>query len=232
MNRNRIILVAVLIVAASAAVMAQTLESVVNRAIEAQGGKARLESIQSMAMTMNGTMMGSMTVNMDMKIKKPNKFHMKMDMMGQNMTMISDGNDYWMEMMGRTMDVPANQAAGNQQLTQGFGDMLLQLQQMGAEYAGMAEFMGESCHAVTFQPEGADQPGTMYFSDASGMMIGFAQNTAQGEAKLHITSYQDVDGIKFPQNMVMHMNGSEMMNLSISNVQVNPAIDDSLFVRK
>lgn len=229
-NTQKILVVALLLVAATL-VSAQSVQDIAMKAMNAMGGKAKLESIQSMAMTMSGTMQGSMSMSMDMTVVKPDKFHMNMNMMGQNMIMVSNGEDMWMEMMGQTMDVPAGQGASQSQMTNGFGDMVLQLEQMNAQYIGDENFAGKNCHAVTYEDPESGQPGTMYFDTATGLMAGMKTSAQGTEVEMHISSYQDVDGLKMPSKMVVMMGGSEMMDMEISNVQINPTVDMSLFER-
>lgn len=231
MKLTQKILVLALVLVASIAVSAQTVEEIATKAMDAMGGKAKMESIETMFMRMSGTMQGSMSVSMDMTIKKPDSFHMDMNMMGQNMTMVKNGDDMWMEMMGQTMDVPASQGAGQEQMTAGFGDLVLQLQKMNATYKGTEDFGGATCHAIEYTDPNSGEKGVMYFNTATNLMAGVKNNTGQGEVEMHIKSYQDIDGMKMPATMVVMMNGSEMMNMEISDVKINPAVDDAMFQR-
>jgi outer membrane lipoprotein-sorting protein len=232
MKKHHIALAGILVLCMVSLVSAQTLEDVITRAANAMGGMQKLENINTMTMKMRGTMRGAMEMQMTMYTMKPGMYRMEMDMMGQHMVTVSDGTDAWMEMMGRTMDIPAGQGGGNNMMGQSFGEAILKLKEQGATYAGREDFNGVQCDVIEFTPEGQSETSRMYFDANSGLMAGIRSSAGGQNVEVRINAYSDVDGFKFPAKMETFMGSESMMEMEIYDVQINPALEASMFQRK
>lgn len=231
MKRVKLLIVLTLLVIGAQVAAAQSLEAVVDRAMAAYGGQAALESMNSMSMKMTGKMQGAMDMEMTMYTMKPDKFRMEMRFMGQNMIMGSTGGDTWMQMMGRVMDVPGAQGESNKMMSRSFGgDMLLQLKEMGATYGGAGDFLGEACDIIFVVDENKNKS-NLYFSKNSGLMVGVKADAEGSEVLVKIGDYRKVQGALIPHTMETLMGGSPLMTLNVTDVKINPALEETLFTR-
>jgi outer membrane lipoprotein-sorting protein len=231
MKRFNLLFVLALVVLGVQIAAAQSLEAVVERAINAYGGQAKLETVNTMTMKMSGKMQGAMDMEMTMFTAKPDKFRMEMRFMGQNMIIGSTGSDTWMQMMGRVMDVPGAQGESNKMMSRSFGgDMLLSLKEQGAVYSGSGDFLGEACEIISVVDESKNKT-DMHFSKNSGLMVGIKAKAEGSEVMIKIGDYRDVQGFKIPHSMETLMGGSPMMTMNVSDVKINTPLEDTLFSR-
>lgn len=230
MKHARIALVVIFILSITVVSFAQSVDSVINRAVEAMGGAAKLDAINSMKMVISGSAMG-MDMNMTM-YKKGNKSRQEVNTMGMDMIMATDGEDYWMSMSGEVMDMMDQQ---KQQLESGVDNFTGSglkdfLKKAGAEYVGKEAIDSGEAHAISFSL-GDQGSGKMYFNVASGLPVMVKMTTPMGEIDMMLTDYKEVGGIKFAHKFEGLMGGAPMMTLTVTDIQINPAVDDALFKR-
>lgn len=232
MKKSRVALALAMVLALAAFASAQTAESVIQRAIDAMGGQAAMDSINSMSLSMSGTMMETMSITMNMHIVKPEKIRIDMSMMGMEIIQATDGTDYWMSQGGQVSDMPAmqkEQFSSNKDMFTGGGLANLEAMGVATEYVGRETANGIEADVVKLTYENG-MSGDMYFSTADGLPFMMKMSTQVGEMTMNITDYQQFGNVKMATKMEMETPQGPMV-FTIDDVQINPALDDSLFTR-
>lgn len=233
MHKIRVALSCLLILAVAVVASSQTVDDVINRAMNAAGGKAAFDQIKTIKMKMSGTMMGSMPMEMSMQMVKPDKIRSDVTAMGMQMVQATDGTDYWTSQNGQVMDMdPASQQQFKNSMLQYTGD-LSGMQKMGIDltYAGMEEIDGVQAEALNMAMTEQGMEGKMYFDKATGLFFKMTMVTPMGPVAVNMGDYKDVGGVKFPHSFEMFMGGQPMGTFTIDDVEVNVPIDESVFKR-
>lgn len=141
------------------------------------------------------------------------------------MVQASDGQTGWVNVMNRVQEQP--ELAQEQYF--GF-NVLRRFDQPGYRVRPLAdaEVNGKPAQVV----EIADEAGhaTRFFIDPQTHLVlktGFESGGQTAETVY--TDYREVSGIQIPHAMTVFQNGSPMAEMTLTEVQVNPAIDDALF---
>ena len=228
MKKSRIFVALLLVVLVSALAFSQTAADVVKRAIAASGDFTKIQNASSMLMKMKGDMAGR-EMNMEVISMGAEKMHMKMDMMGMTTKVTINGDDAWMDMMGRIMDLPMDKAAQNRSMTQGFdGSYLKLIAESEAAYVGVKDFNGVQCDVLKGKDPNAQVEAEYYFDKGTGLMVGMKTEAVE----TYMYDYKDVQGVKIPHKIKMVMNGNMTSEITITEIKFNPPVDASLFERK
>lgn len=214
---------------------AQTLDEVLNKHFKAIG-QEKLAAVKSYSIKAKVSQMG-MEFPMEMKMKRPDKFRMDMDIQGQEMVQAFDGEKGWMIVPGM--------GSGPQDLT---GDQLkqarLQIDIDGELY--QYEKKGLTVDLVgkvkdgdkeAFYVKVTDEKGDVknYFIDAEKFVINKvkAKVSAMGqtlEVEQRFMDYKNVDGILMATKIE---SDSPMGTATIlmNEIKFNVDIDDSAFIK-
>ena len=205
-------------------------KQIVDRYVEAIGGREAMtrhayrHMVAEMAMPANG-----MTMTMEMKFARPNKFAMKMSMPGMgSMTGGFDGQVGW----------SVNPMSGPQLLS---GKELAQLRRTADMDANMdlakmfptletverSTAQGRPCHRVRMVSVDADTAFACFDVETGLISTMESKQTSQmGEMKTvaRFEDYRDFGGIKMPARTVTSMMGQEM-TLTVKSVTTTPIPD-------
>ena len=234
MKTTRSVLAFVLVLSYAVVSAAQDADTVIMKAVNAMGGEAAFNNIQSMIMTIKGEMMGS-DMSMKMWVVKPDKMRMDGQMMGMDWGMGTDGQDYWINQGGMVMDMPEESKSQLQMQSQMFmGGGITALKEMGVttEYGGMETVDGEQAEVLnlTYPAEYGGMSGKLYFKTADSLPFKMVMTTPAGEVTAKMSQYKEAGGIKYASLIEMDtMMGA--MNMEITEFLVNTAIDASIFTR-
>jgi outer membrane lipoprotein-sorting protein len=214
---------------------AQSLDKVLEKHYEATG-HSKMADVKTYIIKAKMSMMG-MEMPMDMIIKKPNKFKIEIDMMGQKTIQAYDGEKGWMinPMMGE-----GAQALEGDQLNQAMeqADMegeLFDFEKKGhsAELVGKVNSDGAEAYRIKFT--GKDGNVKNYFIDAKTYLIikVKAKVEAQGQSmdiESKMVEYQNIDGIQMPKKIeVVLPMGTQ--TIIMEEIKFNEKIDDSIFAK-
>jgi zinc protease len=116
-------------------------------------------------------------------------------------------------------------------------DMLVNLKTIqsasGGRLTGIEKVGAHSAYVVEF-PAQKNLSSRMYFDVDSGYVVRTEDvyTTPEGPymVKIDLDDYRDVDGLKFPFRMKRTEKGA-VLSIRITQVTVNPAIDDSIFLK-
>ncbi|HUX06430.1 MAG TPA: hypothetical protein VMX35_03880 [Acidobacteriota bacterium] len=210
-------------------VSAQTADDVINKAVQALGGKDALKAISTMKMTGKITMVAmGMEIPMVSYQKRPNKMRMEMEMQGMEMVQATDGSVAWMIMGGAAQEIPGEQGA--MMLRQAdFDGPYIDYKAKGitVEFIGKENIDGEELYNVklTFKD---GYPINLYFDVASGLPRMSTATVMGMETKTVMSDYRKVGPILAAFSIEQN-NPQGQMIIEIEELVFNEDIDDALF---
>lgn len=212
---------------------AQNLNEVLDKHFKAVGQDKLLEKeVQSFDMTIE--QMG-MKIPMNMKLKRPDKFRMEMEVQGQKMITVYNGEQGWMiaPWIGQ-MPQELTGADLKQAMEQGnFDGELYNYAERGydASLIGKVNIDGKPMFNV--QLTGEDASVKNYYIDADDYLVKRIKSTIKNQGQsvdteVQITEYKKIDGITVPARMETK---NPMGNASIvfNEVTFDEKLEDSLF---
>ncbi len=216
-------------------VQAQTLKEVLDGYFEANNQKKSLE-IKSMVMNAKVVQMG-MEIPMVMKIKKPDKVRMEMNIQGQQMVTAFDGKDGWMiaPWMGTgVQDLPTDQLKDMKERADFEGDLWnYEAKGHTAEFLGKQDMEGTPTYVIKLNKKNGDV--VTYYIDADSYILlkQVTQTTINGspmETEQLYSNYKMVNGIPVPMNIETRAMG-QSAQIVFDSVQYDVELDDSIFSR-
>lgn len=237
-NHSRWLSIALSLIVLFAAVgQAQTVDEIVAKNLESRGGIEKWKSIQSMKVT--GTIdSGGRTINLIAWSKRPNLSRQEMSFQGQKMVQAFDGTHVWVLSPGAGED-KAQEVKGPQadlaRAQAEFDSVLLDYKEKGhkVDLVGKETDEGHDVYHLRVTRKGGEVQ--HYYLDAeSGMerKITSSLKGPNGEtatATIEFGDFRDVDGLKVPFTIKNILDGRLISQVSVSKVEFNAPIDDSLF---
>lgn len=227
--------IALAILFASASLFSQaqdiTAEQVLNKHIEAIGGKTAAEGIKDVSMTMTGEVQGQSLEILTQK-KAPNKSLMvgTLGSMGEVTRAICDGTKMSATMMGSSQNAEGNQLTFA--VLQSAIVPELEYAKLGvkATLAGKESLEGKDCYKLDLAL--GDLKWTEYFDILTGLKFRqvITQSTPNGDASIVITysDYKDAKGVRFA-NSIKQDTGMFVLDLTTAKIEVNTGLADALF---
>ena len=232
---KQILILAALMLVATVGVQAQTLEKVLNKHYAASGVE-KIKDIKTFRVNAKASVMG-MEMPMTILVKKPNKFKVSVEVMGQKTVSAFDGETGWM--------LNPMQGTGVQDLK---GEQLKQASSQ-ADFEGelynyaakgySAELIGkvnsDGVEAFRIKLTGKDGQVKNYFIDAKTYLLQKMKTKIEAmgqtaELETKILEYQDVKGLKMAKKLevVMPMGTQAIV---MEEIKIDEKIDDSEFTR-
>lgn len=217
---------------------AQEAKDVLDKMIEAQGGRKALESVRTSTATgsMELVQMG-MAGGITMSQKEPDKIRIDIEIMGLVITQATDGVRAWMTdpQSGSTQEMP--EAMGKSLKRQAIGsDSLLAPEKAGLTYAlkGREKVGDKDCHVL--EQAFADGTTAVLFVDAAtGLLVksrAKAQDPVTGaevDTETLYDDYRKVGDIRAAFKMTTFQNGAEYLRLTFTKIEANTPIEDAFF---
>jgi predicted Zn-dependent peptidase len=202
-----------------------TVDLVLNKYVEAIGGKENILKVKDRTTKMSGALRG-MNITMTQTLKAPNKFYQLVDFgVGQQST-IFDGEKGKVSAMGQEQSMPPEQT---ELMKIGLLYTMLEYKEKGIKYelTGMETINNKDAYRVSFTyPSG--KKNTNYFDANTGLIIRQIAEQGGGVQTVDFDDYRDVQGVKYAFKMsVGTPNGT--IDLVTSSVEVNTNPNDSLF---
>ena len=214
----------------------QTAKSIIQKMIEASGGRKALESIDDSTVT--GTMdltdqgySGEITIYK----KEPSKMRIDVEVMGMVITQAYDGNVAWWvnPQTGVTEEMPPTEAASMKRdaLPR---DATFNPEKYGIsfDYKGKEQIDGKD-HYVIDQTYADGFKATLYVNCDTNLITKTAGmvNTGVGEIEFEqvASDYKKVNGLMVAHKVTTYVNGVESRVIKITDVQYNTGLEDSLF---
>ncbi len=220
----------------------QTAQDVLNKMIDASGGRKALEAIKDTTTT--GTMelvQQGMTAPITVYQKEPNKVRYDIDIAAAGMTFTQayDGQKAWWTnpQTGTTEEMPdfmskqfAYEALGN--------DALLNPQKLGITYVLKPKEKIEDKDYIVLEQTLADGHKTLMFIDPTTYLPYRTTTKAvdmtggQVDSESYLSDYKKVGGLMVAHSIRNLQNGAENMRMTITGVTFNGNLDDALFIMK
>ena len=235
MKKSIITTLAILIIASMNFVQAQSLDDVLKKHFKAVG-QDKLVAAKTYFMKAKINQMG-MELPMEMKMKRPNKFRVEMEMQGQKMIQAFDGEKGWMIAPWLS---PDPQVLEGDQLKQAmeqadFEGELYNYEEKGhsVDFVGKVNADGKEAYKIKLTAN--DGSIKNYFIDAGTNLIikVKAKVSAAGqevEIEQKLSDYKDFDGVLMATKME---SATPMGNVSIivEEFNVNQKFDDAIFMQ-
>lgn len=200
------------------------------------GGKAAIDAVQSSrtAMTMNMiTPQGSMQAEGTTIIRYPDSMRQEMTLpMGQITTVIAPGVAYANTPMG-AQDLPASRRdAALVDMKSDFFHILHSASNPKYTFsAGGTEKIGDvETRILEISPESGVV--RWYVEPSTGRLVRVVRNTQQGETTTDYGEWKQFGALNLPTFATITRNGQKAGEARVSNVEINPAIDEKAFVKQ
>jgi outer membrane lipoprotein-sorting protein len=238
-----ILSVAVLMTLAALPGYGQTAQDVLNKMIDAMGGKKALEAIKDTTIT--GTVelvQANMSAPITIYQKEPNKIRVDVEIAAAGMSFIQayDGQKGWgtnfqtmatEEMSDDMSKNISHQALGN--------DSLLNPQKLGITFALKPKEKIEDKDYIVLEQTLADGHKIIMFIDPATYLpyksVTKSLDPMSGgevESESFLSDYQKVGGLMVAYSTRVMSNGAEVQRLTITGVTFNTNLDDALFIMK
>lgn len=214
----------------------QKATDILEKFIEASGGRKRLASVKDTTMigTLDIVSMG-MSGTLTMYQKEPNMMRMDMEVMGMVITQAYDGEVAWWinPQTGATEEMPADQA--DDIMRQAYGtDILLNPDKHGVTYTlKESENIEGKDYFVLLQtfPDGFTQ--TLYIDSKTYLpyktVAAVSQMGVEAESETYLSDWRKVDGMMVSFSARILYDGEEAMTMTFSEVKYNTGLEDSFF---
>ena len=223
---------------AGAAVQAQTADEIINKHLEARGGKDKIKAVQAARMTGKMVMGQGMEAPITMELARPNKMRLEFTLQGMTGIQAYDGKSGWSVMPFMGKKEPEAMSADEIKQAEDQADMdgiLVDYKEKGhqVEYVGKEDVEGTPAYKLKVTKKNGDVV-NVYIDAESYMDIKESGKVkVRGQEIESQTTYGDfkpVDGLIFPFSIEQKPQGAPAgMVITISKIEVNPALEATRF---
>jgi len=205
-----------------------TVESVINKYLEAIGGKDKLNEINAVSTLAEAEVQG-MKLQMVSIQAKPNKQVFMMMMMGNTMMkMVFDGEKGSLTQQGMDIEIPDDELSYMANATQPISEIGM-LTSDDVKFSSIEEEDGRTLYVLQ-----SSNDTYIAFDSETGLKVKSTTiaDMPDGSKMPQVTYYDDykaVDGILFAHKITMPI-GPQSLDFNILNISVNPQVSDSDFV--
>lgn len=214
---------------------AQDLQKILDQYFETAGQK-KLLTIKTMVSSGRTLQMGT---EMPFKTyqKRPNKSRLEIEIQGAKMVMAFDGENGWAIQPWTGSEEPIDLAGMELGSVKEMADLdgaLWDYEKKGhqLELVGKDDFSGTEVYVLKLTRKEGDI--STFFVDSKKYVTLKMVNKSviegqEIEMEMHMSDYQEVDGIKYPFTTEQRMNGQVFMTIKIEEVTFNEELADDLF---
>jgi hypothetical protein len=218
---------------------AQQASDILEKMIEASGGRKALEGIKDTSMSgdMNIIQMG-MSATVTMYHKEPHMSRQDIEVMGMLITQAFDGNVAWFTnpQTGAVEEMPPMMLEYTKRSSLQMGNAaLLHPEKFGIKYEfkGKESIEGKDYFVLTQAFENGDV--NTWYVNADSYLLHKMKTTSlemmggETEQELVFTDYKKVNGIMAFHSLTIYQDGAEFGNIVWTEVKFNSGLDDALF---
>lgn len=221
-----------------AALHAQTADDIINKHLQARGGKDKIKAVQSERMTGKMTMGQGMEAPVIMELSRPNKLRMEFTIQGMTGVQAYDGKAGWsvMPFMGKTD--PEAMSADEIKQTEDQADIdgpLVDYKEKGhqVELIGKEDVEGTPAYKLKVTKKNGDIVNLFVDADQYMLIKESGKVTIRGqeiESETTFGDFKPVDGVIYPFSIESKAKGAPAgMAITVSKIEVNPTLDASRF---
>ncbi len=207
-----------------------TAETVLNKYIEAIGGKENVLKVNDKTTKLSGSVQG-MNLTLTIYQKEPNKLYQVLDAGVFKQETIFNGEKGKITGMGQMTEMSPEQV--EKMKAESSLHWFLDLDKMGVkkDLAGMETINGKNAYKITFtMPDGGKI--VRDFDAESGYLLREVNtmDTPQGSftQTLDFGDYRDVQGVKYPFKLTQNV-GPNTIDLTVNSIEINTGLKDDLF---
>ncbi len=203
---------------------------VLEKYLDAIGGRNALAKVEDRTTIMRGTAMGQ-ALTIIVKQKTPNKMRQEVKAGGMDQTIIFDGQRGIMKAATQNVEVTGKEL--EQLKIEATMELLLDVEVNGVKltYEGSEKINGKDAHKIKMTlPSGIRW--FTYFDSESGLKVKEQKEmqTQMGLIEQVVTydNYTEVEGIKYPFKITQSF-GPQSVEMTVSSVKVNKGLSDDIF---
>jgi len=213
-------------------------EEIIEKSLQAQGGRQLLEKIQDSVVTASARIYIStgelLTERVVYSKRNPVRLRIEETVLGMKVVIGYDGEKIWMEQMGKIMLMPENLAPAVKASLKR-EDLLLRYKDKGykIEYIGETQVEGKKSYQVKIiDPEGEE---TIYYFEAETFLPLKMEYMAPDETgkifKNEIISldFRKIENMVVAFKVIGYTDGRKTLELNIQEIKINQGLADSLF---
>jgi outer membrane lipoprotein-sorting protein len=222
---------------ASSPGIAQDTNEILNKMIDAMGGRKILESVRDSTLTGTWEMpqMG-MSGSLTMYLKEPNKMRWDGEVRGMVITQAYDGETAWWlnPQTGAREDMPESQAEDFKRGAMG-NDALLNPAKFGISFAYKGKETIDNKDYFVLEETYSDGYKTTIYIDPESYLPYKAKSKSVGpsgtevESESVMSDYRKIDGVMTAHSITIIQGGQEFMKMTFTSVKFNAGLEDSLF---
>lgn len=234
-----------LLVLISSGVQAQTVDEILEKYFEAQGGKEKLSAIQGVKMTAKVNQ-GGMEIPLEIVNLADGRQYVMFSVQGMTgWQSVYDGTSLWSTNF-MTMKPEKSDAETTENFKTSLGDFpdpFLNYKSKGytAELVGKETVDGSEAYKIKLTKKPLTVDGkkeenvSFYFIDTENyvtLMVEQEIKSGQMKGKISqstMSDYQEVDGLLFPFSLTQGVKGEGAQPLTITKIELNPTVDNKAF---
>ena len=207
-----------------------TAQTVLDKYINAIGGKEKLNSVKDKKVILKGEVQG-LQLTLEIYQKVPNKYYQKLDAGVMKQESWFDGEKGKQAAMGR--ETPIEGEMLESMKVSAVMNIELHLAELGItpELVGIEQIDGKDAYKIVLTLSNGKQM-TYYYDVETGYSAKqiTTVDTPQGSFTSTITfnDFRDVNGIKYPYELTQSM-GPQVISLKVESIEYNSGLDDSIF---
>jgi len=215
----------------------QSVEDILEKMIDAQGGRAALEKIQDTVLTGYMEMIqmglgGSLTTYQ----KEPNMLRMDATVQGTVVTQSFDGETAWMTnpITGSTEEMPQVMSEDFVRSALGNG-AFLDPEKFGITYTLTGKELLEGTEYFVLTQNFSDGFKANFLIDPETFLLYKTKTTSKNEVGKDVevetvfSDYKNIEGILVAHTLITYQDDKEFMNMTITNVEFNTGLEDTWF---
>ena len=222
-----------------AAAQAQTVQQVLDKFIEAQGGRAALAAIKDMTYTGTAEMVQfGMSGGITMHQKEPNKMRMDIEVMGMVITQAFDGEAGWYTNPQTGTEEAMTEQQTEDMKHQSLGNSaLLNPDQLGITYAlKPKETLNGNDYLVLEQAFKDGRRSTLYIDPATYLVyktktMGSSPTGEEMLSEVITSDYEKEGDLLVAKSITIFQAGQEFIRVKFSKVAFNSGLTDDFFTR-
>lgn len=200
-----------------------TVESILNKYIEAIGGKAAVEKVESVVMTAQAEIQGQ-KLDLEAKTTKDGKSSQVVSMNGNVVSKtVYNGETGFAVMQGQKIALQDEQLAALKAEANPFPE----LNAKNAKLMGMEAIEGKDAYAVSMSDDT-----TVYYDVETGLKVQSVKTVTQGPQTMSVptgySNYKEAKGVKFPYTITQSF-GPQTIEFEVSSIQINEGVSPGDF---
>lgn len=207
-----------------------TPQSIIDKYINALGGREKMEGIFDRTTVMRGTAM-EQSITIVIKQKFPNKFRQEIKVAGMDQVIIFNGEKAIIKVADQTMDILDEQL--EQLKIEGAMDLMWQPEKYGVSFAYDGnELFDQKKYQILNLTTKNGEVSKLYFDDESGLKVKEIKSVQSQMGKIQQTieysDYKEINGVMFPHKLKQSF-GPQTIELNVSSIKVNTNLSDDIF---